>query len=102
MPQSRTLAGRGRGGYDGVVITRGIREYVSRDWDRVRRAKDEYWGERIQRLGPMEAFRIAEELRRQALALNPGWPSPEDRRLDFEAHLRLAELLQRASSTRRR
>jgi hypothetical protein len=84
------------------MITRGIREYMSRDWDRVRRAKDEYWGERIQRLGPLEGFRIADELRRQALLLNPGWPTPEDRRLDFEAHARLAELLHRASPTRRR
>jgi hypothetical protein len=84
------------------VITRGIREYIARDWERARRAKDEYWGERIQRLGPMEGFRIAGELRRQALLLNPDWPTPEDRRLDFEAHVRLAELLNRASPTRRR
>ena len=84
------------------MITRGIQEYVSRDWDRLRRAKDDYWGERIQRLGPMEAFRIAEELRRQALLLNPGWPNTDDRRQDFEAHARLAELLKRASPTRRR
>jgi hypothetical protein len=88
--------------YDGTVITRGIREYMSRDWDRVRRAKDEYWGERITRLGPREGFRIGEELRRQALSLDPRWPSPDDRRLDFEAHVRLAELLHRASPIRRR
>jgi hypothetical protein len=50
----------------------------------------------------MEGFRIAEELRRQALLLNPGWPTPDDRRLDFEAHLRLAELLHRASPGSRR
>jgi hypothetical protein len=49
------------------VITRGIREFVARDWLAVREAKDAYWGERIARLGPGEGFRIADELRRQAL-----------------------------------
>jgi hypothetical protein len=83
------------------VVARGIKEFVSRDWGAVREAKDAYWGERIARLGPREAFRIAEELRRQALSQRPGWPSPEDRRHDLDAHLRLAELLHRASPARR-
>jgi len=88
--------------YDEQVIARGIREYVSRDWRAVRDAKDAYWGERIARLGPLEAFRIAEELRRQALLQNPGWPHPDDRRLDLESHVRVAELLHRAAQARRR
>jgi hypothetical protein len=82
------------------VIARGIREFVSREWERARKAKDDYWGERIARLGPIEAFRIAEELRRQALSQHPGWPHPDERRQDFEAHVRLAELLHRASPAR--
>jgi hypothetical protein len=84
------------------MITRGIRDFVSRDWNAAREAKDEYWGERIARLGPVEAFRIAEELRRQALVQHPGWPRPDDREQDLEAHSRLAELLHRARPTRRR
>ena len=71
--------------YNEVVITRGIREFVSRDWGAVREAKDAYWGERVARLGPGEGLRIAEELRRQYLL----------------SHARLAELLHRAGSTRR-
>jgi hypothetical protein len=83
------------------MITRGIREFVSRDWDAARRAKDAYWGERIAQLGPIEAFRIAEELRRQALSQHPHWPRPDDRRRDLDAHVRVAELLHRACPARR-
>jgi hypothetical protein len=61
------------------VITRGIREFAGRDWESARRSKEAYWGERIARLGPAEAFRIAEELRREVLLLHPAWPSPAQR-----------------------
>jgi hypothetical protein len=83
------------------VITRGIREFVARDWLAAREAKDAYWGERIARLGPVEGLRIADELRRQALLQNAAWPSPEDRRQDILFHARLSKLFQRADSTRR-
>ncbi|PYQ28383.1 MAG: hypothetical protein DMF56_16375 [Acidobacteria bacterium] len=79
------------------MITQGLRELVERDWDAVRDLKDRYWSERIRRLGAQEAFRIAEELRRQALAYVPSWPHPEERANDLEAHVHLAELLRRAS-----
>jgi hypothetical protein len=78
------------------VITRDIRDFVSRDWELVRRAKDEYWGERIARLGAAEGFRIADELRRQALMVDPAWPHPDDRAADLRAHARLSALLRRA------
>jgi hypothetical protein len=35
------------------VITRGIREFVARDWRAAREAKDAYWSARIERLGPV-------------------------------------------------
>jgi hypothetical protein len=84
------------------MITRGLKELVGRDWEAVRRAKDRYWAERIARLGPMEAFRIGDELRKHALMLDPSWPRVEDRRADLEAHIRLAEVLRRADAARRR
>jgi hypothetical protein len=83
------------------VITDGIREFVSRDWAAARASKDAYWGERIARLGPPEAFRIAEELRRQALARDPGWPAPLAREADLECHVRVAALFRRVDSARR-
>ena len=84
-----------------LVITRDIRDYVSRDWAAVRRAKDLYWRDRIARLGPAEGVRMAEQLRQQAVARDPSWPSPADRDADLEAHVRLAERLRRASPARR-
>lgn len=87
--------------YNRPVITRGIREFVSRDWGAVRAAKDAYWGERIARLGPAEGLRIADELRRQMLSLSTGWPHPDDRRRDLLSHARVAGLLRRVHSTRR-
>jgi hypothetical protein len=78
------------------VIERGIHAFVSREWEAVRRSKDEYWAERIARLGPAESFRIAEELRQQAMLQHPGWPHPSDRREDILAHERLAALMSRA------
>jgi len=83
------------------VITRGIREFVARDWRAARDAKDTYWSRRIATLGPIEAFRVGEELRIQARLQNP-WPDADDRRQDIAAHVRLAALLGRASSARRR
>jgi hypothetical protein len=70
--------------YNARVITRGIREFVGREWRVVRQAKDEYWAARIARLGAFEGLR------------------PADRHLDMLAHVRLAELFARASSARGR
>ena len=78
------------------MVTRGIREFMARDWRAARDAKDDYWGERISRLGAIEGLRIAEGLRRQALLLDPAWPHPAERRDDLLAHIRLSELFRRA------
>jgi hypothetical protein len=84
-----------------MMITRAIRSYLGRDWDAARRRKDLYWWDRIKRLGPAEGFRIAEELRHQAIEMDPAWPGDEARREDLSAHARLAEVLRRADSSRR-
>ena len=83
------------------MITTGIREFMSRDWTAVRAVKDTYWHERVARLGPLEGWRIGDELRRQVLALHPSWPSEEDRQPDVDAHARLSEMMRRADSARR-
>jgi hypothetical protein len=84
------------------VITRGIREFVARDWAAVRDSKDAYWAARIARLGPLEAFRVAEELRQQARFETRSWPDEDSRRADLGAHVRLAERFRRADATSRR
>jgi hypothetical protein len=80
------------------MVTRGIRDYMSRDWNLARQRKDAYWGERIARLGPIEAFRVADELRRQARLMDPAWPGAAERREDYEGHLSLVERFGRADS----
>jgi hypothetical protein len=84
------------------MVTRGIRDYVGRDWAAVRASKDAYWAERLDRLGPVEALRVADELRRQMRALHPGWPDESSRESDLAVHARVAALFRRADSTRRR
>jgi hypothetical protein len=84
------------------VITRGLRSFLDRDWAAVREAKDAYWAEVARTRGPLEALRIADELRRQTQQLRPGWPSAEDRAADLEAHIGLSERLQRGGDSRRR
>ena len=83
------------------MIARGIRAFTSRDWQRARDAKDDWWAERVGRLGPAEAFRIADELRRQALLQHPDWPDAASRADDLRHHVRLAELFARADAARR-
>ena len=87
--------------YNRRVITHRIRDFMGRDWRAARMAKDSYWGERVARLGPAEAWRVAEELRQQALRQIPAWPDELDRQADFQAHVRLTTLFQRADSARR-
>lgn len=83
------------------MITRGIRGFVARDWQAVRANKDAYWGGRIARLGPVEGFRVAEELRRQMLLQDPAWPDEASRQADLMSHVRLAALFRRAVPARR-
>ena len=87
--------------YNCAVITRGIREFVARDWAAVRESKDAYWGTRIARLGPLEAFRVGEALRQQVRLHAPSWPDAASRHDDLCAHVRLAELFRRADPVRR-
>ncbi len=79
-----------------MVITKDIHSYVSRDWDATRDSKDAFWATRIERLGPIEGLRIADELRRQTVRQCYGWPSDQERRDDLASHVRLSGLLRRA------
>jgi hypothetical protein len=83
------------------MITRGIREFVARDWEAARASKAIYWAQRIDRLGAAEGLRIAEQLRRHVLACDPGWPHIEDREADLRFHVGLADRFRRAGALRR-
>lgn len=45
------------------MVTQGIGEFMARDWEAVRDAKDTYWRDRVALLGAIEAFRPADALR---------------------------------------
>jgi hypothetical protein len=83
------------------VITRGIREFMARDWTAARTLKDTYWGDRIARLGPLEGLRIADELWRQMRLHDASWPDADLRNADLASHVRVADLFRRASAARR-
>ncbi len=85
----------------GSMLTYGIRAFLTRDWQRARDAKDAYWAERVQRLGPLEALRIADELRRQVMLQHPDWPDAASRRDDLRHHVRMTELFARVDAARR-
>ena len=83
------------------MITDGIRAFMARDWQRARDAKDAYWAERVARLGPIEAMRIADELRRQVRLQHPAWPDAASRKEDLHQHVRMNELFDRVDAARR-
>ncbi len=83
------------------MISDGIRAFIARDWQRARDAKDAYRAERVRRLGPIEAMRIAEELRRQARLQHPEWPDAASRQGDLRHHVCMTELFARADAARR-
>ena len=84
------------------MLTDGIRDFMQRDWGAVREAKDEYWRERIARIGPQEGWRITGELRAQVLAMDPEWPSRDQRAADLAHHIALSQRLRHADSARHR
>jgi hypothetical protein len=83
------------------MVTRGIRDFMARDWSAPRRLKDAYWAERIDRLGAGEGLRIASELWHQMRLQDPSWPTPESRQVDLTSHVRLGALLRRVDAARR-
>lgn len=83
------------------MVTRGIRDFMARDWAAARRLKDAYWADRIARLGPGEGLRIAGELWRQMRLQDPSWPNAELRQTDLASHVSLVALLRRVDAARR-
>jgi hypothetical protein len=75
--------------------------FVERDWSLHAELKAEAWLARRRELGPAGAFRLADELRRQALLVRPDGPDAEARRADLDAHIELARRLRRAGGTGR-
>ncbi|MEO7331216.1 MAG: hypothetical protein ABI193_21755 [Minicystis sp.] len=71
------------------------RAFVETPWASAARDKAAYWREWKRRNGPAASIQLADELRRQVIAARPDWPSEEERREDFEMHLRLIDIIRR-------
>jgi hypothetical protein len=80
-----------------VALADGLREYMARDWAAVRESKEAALAERLDRLGPAESLRMADELRQFARSVGSDPAAPDLRAADLEAHERLSALLRRAS-----
>ena len=77
-----------------------IRAWANRDWAAVAALKDKYWAECDPPL--LDRFRIADDLRRVAIALNPGWPTESDREEDLATHVCVGEMLRNVAPASRR
>ena len=80
-----------------MALADGLREYMARDWEAVRESKEAALAERLDRLGPAESLRMADELRRFARSVGSDPAATDFRAADLEAHRRLSALLRRAS-----
>jgi len=76
--------------------------FAQRDRPAIEESKAAYWLDRKRRLGRGEAFRVAEDLRRFAAAVRPGWPDAEARAEDFATHVAVGESLRRVDLDRPR
>lgn len=85
----------------GVRDADDLRAFARRDWAAAALAKEHFRCSFHQQHGPAVAIRIADELRKQVLTQEPGWPGEQERREDLAAHLRLVELLDRFEARRR-
>lgn len=80
-----------------MALTDGLREYMARDWAAVRESKEAALAERLDRLGPAESLRMADELRKFARSVGCDPAAADLRAADLAAHERLSSLLRRAS-----
>ena len=79
-----------------------IQDYFARDWGLIERVKTDQWIAQKGAMTPSAVFELAGELLEYASALRPDWPNFTERQADLDAHIRLAEMLQRACQNRAR
>ena len=79
-----------------------LRAYCTRDWRLIERSKSDYWLEQKASATPSALFALASDLLQYARSARPDWPNAAEREADLISHIRLAEMLQRASQIRAR
>ncbi|MFZ5469915.1 MAG: hypothetical protein ACOZIN_10810 [Myxococcota bacterium] len=75
-----------------------VEAFLGRPWNELERMKEDYLIERLDRGGPTEGFRMADELRLSVMLVAEGaaWLERDE---DFDNHIRLKQLLERAGAT---
>lgn len=81
----------------GAFDPESLRAFRDRDWKAVREAKEQFWAEDHRRGGPLSAFALSAALWGHARALDPMWPSAEQRAEDLTHHIELADRIQRVA-----
>jgi hypothetical protein len=66
-------------------------------WDLIRRRKLTHWAEQYARHGAEPALRAADDLYAHMRSLRPDWPEPELRREDWQQHIKMRTLFDRAA-----
>ncbi len=75
------------------MLKRDLIEFAHRSHADLAEIDAAYWRRRKRSLGDGEGVRVADELRKHVLAVQPDWPTAADRAADFKAHVRLSEQL---------
>jgi hypothetical protein len=66
---------------------------MSRDWERLAKAKRLRWDTRRRKFGPAEGLRVAAELYEHVRLTRPDWPAAASRLEDLQHHIKLSEQL---------
>jgi hypothetical protein len=74
-----------------------LRAYVRRDWRAIAASKRTYWANRHRNEGSHATVDASRALLLEMRRARPDYPTPEDRRADLDAHVRLQALLERAA-----
>ena len=78
-----------------------LRAFACRDWALIAAAKTECRMEQKRGLPLADILELADQLRRHAMAIRPGWPGADEQTEDLVVHLRVSEAL-RAVAVRSR
>ena len=70
-----------------------LRQFVGRDWSAVAASKTRFWPTLKARRSAADVFAVADQMRRHAQQLRPGWPTRQHRLDDLLVHQRVGEAL---------
>lgn len=76
---------------------RDLRAYVERDWAAAVTSKQEHWAREFRERGPEATLAAALALWQHMRAVNPDWPSEQERREDLAHHLALKRAIDLAA-----